>query len=170
MARFSNQDISPVDSNLRPHLNKVIFMMQASSKDTKNVGIDRKRVCVVSLWSMGWCDHKSSWEGANLLISFSGWTCNPVPGPQDTQGRVAIIVTGFISFFSILVHVPVLTICKAFLHWNRSHHLMFYKLAVKPNSNCVAVKQIISVIHYHWMILSNNHQWNLCTWYGSCNA
>ena len=62
-ARFSNQYGSPADSNLRPHLNKMIFLTQASSKDTKKVGIDGKYVevtrCVVSFWSMGGCDHKS---------------------------------------------------------------------------------------------------------------
>ena len=29
----------------------------------------------------------------NLYWDFNGWTCNPVPGPQDAQRRVAIIVT-----------------------------------------------------------------------------
>ena len=29
----------------------------------------------------------------NLYWDFNGWACNPVPGPQDAQRRVAIIVT-----------------------------------------------------------------------------
>ena len=30
---------------------------------------------------------------SNLYWDFNGWACNPVPGPQDAQRRVAIIVT-----------------------------------------------------------------------------
>ena len=28
-----------------------------------------------------------------MYWDFNGWACNPVPGPQDAQHRVAIIVT-----------------------------------------------------------------------------
>ena len=28
-----------------------------------------------------------------MYWDFNGWACNPVPGPQDAQRRVAIIVT-----------------------------------------------------------------------------
>ena len=30
-----------------------------------------------------------------LYWDFNGWACNPVPGPQDAQRRVAIIVTNW---------------------------------------------------------------------------
>ena len=30
-----------------------------------------------------------------MYWDFNGWACNPVPGPQDAQRRVAIIVTRF---------------------------------------------------------------------------
>ena len=37
-----------------------------------------------------------------MYWDFNGWACNPVPGPQDAQRRVAIIVTTI--FVDLLKH------------------------------------------------------------------
>ena len=39
-----------------------------------------------------------------MYWDFNGWACNPVPGPQDAQRRVAIIVTK--HRVAIIVTVP----------------------------------------------------------------
>ena len=41
---------------------------------------------------------------------------------------------------SMLVHVPLLAICKAVLYWNRFHYGMFYEFPTKPYSEFVVVK------------------------------
>ena len=50
-------------------------------------------------WSLAWMffvafvQFVSELFFPNLYCDFHGWACNPVPGPQDAQRRVAIIVT-----------------------------------------------------------------------------
>ena len=96
--RFSNQDCSPVDSNLRPHLNKVISLTQASSKNTKKVGIDRKCVwvtrCVILLWSMGGCDYKSNFPDREQIYRSVGVT---------SHAPIRHIVLGCLASFSLFI-------------------------------------------------------------------
>ena len=37
-----------------------------------------------------------------MYWDFNGWACNPVPGPQDAQRRVAIIVTSVNSVYALV--------------------------------------------------------------------
>ena len=80
----------------------------------------------------------------NLYWYFNGWACNPVPGPQDAQRRVAIIVTRCNHSRSGLV---------------RRELILFYLLYTQANwlsgsiENAITLGLIlITWIHFHLRI------------------
>ena len=52
-----------------------------------------------------------------MYWDFNGWACNPVPGPQDAQRRVAIIVTTAWEAFECVHYIIIDFVSSMYGHW-----------------------------------------------------